>query len=256
MSDTPPSLPSAARWAVLEPLLDAAIALSGDARTRYLGDACRSDVALRAELDAMLAGCDRGDRRNHPLVQPAAERFASLWEGDRFDDVTPLAAALAGRYTIEDQAGRGGMAIVYRARDLRHRRRVALKVLRATHAGHGLARFRLEIALAAQLQHPHIVPVFDSDETDGRLWYTMPFVDGESLAARLRRAGRLDVSTSVRLLREIADALAHAKTQSARLCRSENWIAYARSILMANMRKRRATSSRSSSACETTRTSN
>ena len=106
-----------------------------------------------------------------------------------------------------------GMAVVYRARDLRHGRPVALKVLRTALSDAGAARFRREIALAANLQHPHILSVFDSGESAGRLWYTMPFVDGESLGARLRRERRVAIPEAVRLLREIADALdyAHAR---------------------------------------------
>ena len=82
------------------------------------------------------------------------------------------------------------MAVVYRVRDLRHGRPVALKVLNTTIASGGADRFRREIALVANLQHPHIVPVFDSGESAGRLWYTMPFVEGETLGTKLRREGR------------------------------------------------------------------
>jgi hypothetical protein len=126
------------------------------------------------------------------------------------EDVSRLVASLADRYAIEREAGRGGMAIVYRARDLRHQRPVALKVVRASLAGQGLTRFRREIELAANLQHPHILPVFDSGEAAGRLWYTMPFVEGESLGDRLRRERRLGIADAVRVLREMADALDHA----------------------------------------------
>ena len=208
MTDNNSELPSAERWNELEPLLDAALALSQETRAQFL--ASLSDSVLRGELEAMIAACERSGRANHPLAKPAAERYASLFDVDPIEDAARLGAAIADRYTIEGEAGRGGMAIVYRAHDLRHQRRVALKVLRATHAAHGLSRFRREIALAANLQHPHIVPVFDSGETEGRLWYTMPFVDGESLGARLRREPRVEISGAVRLVREIADALAHA----------------------------------------------
>jgi len=156
----------------------------------------------------MITTCERLALANPFLEQPAAERFASLWEEP--DEGSALQAALADRYTLHGETGRGGMAIVYRARDLRHQRPVALKVLRATLGGRALSRFRREIALAANLQHPHILPVFDSGEGAGRLWYTMPFVDGESLGARLRRDRRLEMPEAVRMLREIADALAHA----------------------------------------------
>ena len=203
-----PSFISPERWQALEPLLDAALALSGDARARFLDEACRADAATRRELEAMLASCERREQSRELLDRPAAERFASLWAEP--DEASHLQAALVERYSLEGETGRGGMAIVYRARDLRHQRPVALKVLRATLAGHGLARFRREIALAANLQHPHILPVFDSGESAGHLWYTMPFVDGESLGARLRREQRLEIPVVMRLIREIADALEHA----------------------------------------------
>ncbi len=122
-----------------------------------------------------------------------------------------LADALRDRYTLEHELGRGGMATVYLATDLRHRRRVALKVLDpALSALLGPERFSREIETAAQLQHPHILPVHDSGESAGLLWYTMPYVEGESLRERLRRDGRRPVAEAVRLGWEIAGALDHA----------------------------------------------
>src|SRR3712207_4113605 len=106
------------------------------------------------------------------------------------DDRATLAAALAGRYAVERELGRGGMATVYLARDLRHKRRVALKVLDpALGALVGPARFRREIETAAGLSHPHILPLHDSGEADGLRYFVMPYVDGETLRDRLRRAG-------------------------------------------------------------------
>src|ERR671933_1249522 len=103
-----------------------------------------------------------------------------------------LEAGLAGRYVIERELGRGGMATVYLARDLRHERPVALKVLRPELAAAlGPERFLREIKLAARLQHPHILGVHDSGETQGQLWFTMPYVRGESLRERLRREKQL-----------------------------------------------------------------
>jgi tRNA A-37 threonylcarbamoyl transferase component Bud32/tetratricopeptide (TPR) repeat protein len=126
-----------------------------------------------------------------------------------------LAAALSGRYTIEREIGRGGMSIVYLARDLRNERRVALKVLRPDIA-HALGsdRFLREIKVAAGLTHPHILPLFDSDVADGLLFYTMPYVEGESLRHRLQREGRLPVADAVRIARDVADALAYAHSQN------------------------------------------
>lgn len=125
-----------------------------------------------------------------------------------------LRAALAGRYQIEREAGSGGMAIVYLARDVRHDRRVALKVLRdELTAALGSARFLAEVRITARLQHPHILPLIDSGEVDGTFFYVMPFVEGESLATRLAREGALPVPDAVRILRDVADALAHAHAQ-------------------------------------------
>jgi tRNA A-37 threonylcarbamoyl transferase component Bud32/tetratricopeptide (TPR) repeat protein len=126
-----------------------------------------------------------------------------------------LAAALGGRYTLEREIGRGGMSIVYLARDLRHGRRVALKVLRPELAGAlGPERFLLEIKVAAGLTHPHILPLFDSGVADGLLFYTMPYVEGESLRHRLLREGRLAVAEAVRIARDVADALSYAHGQN------------------------------------------
>lgn len=126
-----------------------------------------------------------------------------------------LAAALAGRYTIEREIGRGGMSLVYLARDLRHERLVALKVLRPELAQElGPERFLREIKVAATLAHPHILPLFDSDVADGLLYYTMPYVEGESLRHRLQRERRLPVVDAVQIARDVADALAYAHAQN------------------------------------------
>src|ERR687889_742430 len=127
----------------------------------------------------------------------------------------PLVRELAGRYTIERELGRGGMATVYLARDHKHERDVAVKVLLPElTATLGADRFLREIRLVARLQHPHILPLFDSGTADGALLYfVMPFVEGESLRARLDRDGPLPLDDAVRLVRQLADALdyAHAR---------------------------------------------
>ena len=124
-----------------------------------------------------------------------------------------LRAALADRYTIEGELGRGGMGVVYLARDLRHSRPVALKLLLPT-ARSGLERFQREILLAARLQHPHILTVLDSGAAGPpgaeQPWYTMPFVDGESLYARLNRERQLPLDDALRIATEAARALAYA----------------------------------------------
>src|SRR4026207_1805371 len=130
------------------------------------------------------------------------------------DIVDRLAASLAGRYEIERELGAGGMATGYVPRGLPPRRRVALKVMRPDLGGGlGAERFLREIELAAGLQHPHIVPVFDSGaEGEGGaklLWYTMPLVEGESLRRRLQRVGRLPVDEALTIAAQVADALAY-----------------------------------------------
>jgi serine/threonine-protein kinase len=125
-----------------------------------------------------------------------------------------LAQALADRYDLEREIGRGGMATVYLAHDRKHGRRVAIKVLnRELATPFGADRFLREVHLVAQLQHPHIIPLFDSGQAAGLLYFVMPFVEGESLRELLRREGTLTLERSVRLLRQIADALdyAHAR---------------------------------------------
>jgi TolB-like protein len=128
-------------------------------------------------------------------------------------DVTasPLADALRDRYMIQRELGRGGMATVYLARDLKHDRPVALKVLRPELAASlGPERFQREIRFAARLQHPHILSVHDSGEGAGQLWFTMPYVEGESLRTRLTREGQLSIETAVRITSEAAQALHYA----------------------------------------------
>ena len=122
-----------------------------------------------------------------------------------------LAAALADRYRLERVLGAGGMATVYLAEDLKHHRRVALKVLRPDLAATlGADRFLREVTIAAGLQHPHVLPLHDSGEAGGFLFYVMPFVDGQSLRDRLGREGELPVYEAVRVLRDVADALAYS----------------------------------------------
>ena len=122
-----------------------------------------------------------------------------------------LTTALADRYTIEREIGAGGMATVYLARDVRHERRVAIKVLHPElSAMLGPERFLGEIKLTASLQHPNILPLFDSGVADGLLYYVMPFVDGETLRRRLERERQLPIADAVRIATEMADALQYA----------------------------------------------
>jgi serine/threonine-protein kinase len=122
-----------------------------------------------------------------------------------------LKSALAGRYDVERELGAGGMATVFLARDVRHNRPVALKVLHPTLTAAQLARrFLTEVHVTANLQHPNILPLHDSGEVDGMVYYVMPFVDGESLRVRLARTGPLPLAEALPILEEVADALAAA----------------------------------------------
>ena len=156
----------------------------------------------QADRRLVAAGC-RPAGRVHFALPRQAERLTDLR--------TQLQTALAASYTLERELGRGGMATVFLAQDLRHDRPVALKVLHPDSA-HALGpeRFQREIKLAARLQHPHILTVHDSGEAAGQLWFTMPFVEGESLRDRLRRERQLPVDEALRIATEAARALEYA----------------------------------------------
>jgi TolB-like protein/Tfp pilus assembly protein PilF/tRNA A-37 threonylcarbamoyl transferase component Bud32 len=137
--------------------------------------------------------------------------MAAVWSGRMTDVLARLRDALADRYPIERVLGRGGTATVYLARDVKHQRPVAVKVLHPQlAAGLGTDRFLREIRIEAALQHPHILPLHDSGEADGFLYYVMPFVAGESLRERLRRAGPLPLDEVLRVTGDIAEALGYA----------------------------------------------
>ena len=126
-----------------------------------------------------------------------------------------LKAAIANRYALERELGAGGMATVYLAHDLKHDRHVALKVLRPELAAVlGAERFVQEIKTTANLQHPHILPLFDSGEADGFLYYVMPFIEGETLRDKLNRETQLGIDEAVKITTEVADALDYAHRQN------------------------------------------
>ena len=128
------------------------------------------------------------------------------------DPITRLNAALQGRYEVEREIGEGGMATVFLAKDLKHNRNVALKVLKPELAAVvGAERFLAEIKTTANLQHPHILPLFDSGEADSFLFYVMPYVEGETLQARIDREKQLPVGEAVRIASAVAQALDHAR---------------------------------------------
>ncbi|HET7251502.1 MAG TPA: serine/threonine-protein kinase, partial [Gemmatimonadales bacterium] len=136
-----------------------------------------------------------------------------------------LRASLADRYRIERELGQGGMATVYLAQDLKHARMVAVKVLKPELAAVlGAERFLAEIKVTANLQHPNLLPLFDSGEANGFLYYVMPYVEGETLRARLERERQLPVDETVRLVTLLANALdyAHARGVIHRDLKPEN----------------------------------
>src|SRR5574341_680348 len=159
--------------------------------------------------------------------------------------VERLWTALASRYGPGRELGRGGMATVYLAQDLKHDRQVAIKVLRPELAAAlGPDRFLREIKLIAQLNHPHILPLLDAGEADGFLYYVMPYVEGESLRDRLTREKQLPIEDALRITREVADALdyAHAHNLVHRDIKPENILLEARHAVVADFGIARAIS--------------
>ena len=146
-----------------------------------------------------------------------------------------MKTALADRYTIEREIGSGGMATVYLAEDLKHHRQVAIKVLRPDLAATlGPERFHREIEIAAQLQHPNILPLLDSGEADDFLFYVMPFVEGQSPRDKLAKEGELPIGEAVRIIRDVVDALteAHANGVVHRDIKPENILLRGRHALV------------------------
>ena len=212
MIDTPRSHPtpvsganstrlSPARWALLEPLIDAALDLDPVERDAFYDRVCNGDPSLRAQLARLVAACDRNDAL---LDAPAGERFAAL-----FDETPPQ--ILNDRFVIEREIGRGGMAVVYLAHDRKHDRQVAVKLLGPDAAAAiGADRFAREIKFAARLHHLNIVPLYDSGDEQGWLYYVMPVMRGGSLRQRLASGAPLPLDAVQRILRDIAAALSQA----------------------------------------------
>ena len=192
-------------WAELSPLIDAVLDAPADRRASVVEALSRDDPKRRAALDRLVAEC----AREMPLLdQPASARFGSLANEP---DVPLLPALLSDRYRTGRELGRGGMARVYLAHDTKHGRDVAIKVIRADlSASLGNERFLREIEIAARLRHPNIVPLYDSGEVGGSLYFVMPFEEGPSLRERLRADGALPISEALSVLRDVARALAYA----------------------------------------------
>jgi len=190
----------------LSMLFESALSRPAAERDLYLDEACSGDATLRRELASLLAA-----------HTSAAEHFdalaASLHLAPPDDEqlVEALRAALAGTYRIERELGGGGMSRVFLAEEIALGRRVVIKTVpRETSAAVNLERFRREIAVIAQLQHPHIVPLLTANAGGQLLFYTMPYVAGESLRVKLAASGPLAVSEALAIWRDVLDALAHA----------------------------------------------
>src|SRR6266702_2306262 len=177
----------------------------------------RGRLAVPARSSSWLRDNDRSRIGPRKLVaKPHIAKALSRPYATVVDDLqSRLADALSGRYTLERELGRGGMSVVFLATDHRNQRRVALKVLRPELAGAlGPERFLREIKVAAGLAHPHILPLFESDVADRLLFYTMPYVEGESLRHRLQRERRLPIGDAVAIACDVADALSYAHAQN------------------------------------------
>ncbi|HEU4720527.1 MAG TPA: protein kinase [Gemmatimonadaceae bacterium] len=200
-------------------VFDAVLDLEGAERRAYIERACAGDDALRDAVQRLLRAHERaGDFLDSPAVDVARPLLDTPARDARIaDDVAlreRLARALGAAYRLEGCIGRGGMAIVYRAEDLRHERPVAVKVLDpelgASMDRERAARFLAEIRVTARLQHPNVVPVFDSGAAEGLLYFVMPYVEGETLRRRLRRESPLPVEEALRIALGIGRALEHA----------------------------------------------
>ncbi len=191
------------RWEEIKRVFGTALERPPQERSAYLNTTCAGDPDLRREVESLLAAHQQSDTFLEtpappiPISRPSRSAFTT--------------GQTAGTYRILRTLGRGGMATVYLAQDLRHRRSVALKVLHADLAHVvGTDRFLREIEVAANLSHPHILPLFDSGEVQGLLYYVMPYVEGESLRDRLQRETQLPIEDALEIGREVADALAYA----------------------------------------------
>ena len=192
-------------WAELAPLVDTVLDTPIERRAAMLTTVSGGDPVRRAALERLIEECER----DMPLLdRPATEQFDQLLEEEA---EPPLPDLLGGRYRIAREVGRGGMARVYLARDLKHARDVAVKVIRPDLAASlGRRRFLDEIAIAAGLRHPNIVPLYDSGDADGVLYFVMPYEEGPSLRTRLNAGDAIPIAECVSTLRDVARALAHA----------------------------------------------
>jgi serine/threonine-protein kinase len=193
---------SQVRWEMVERLFDAALEIPEEDRADWVRDASAGDDDIYRQVNLLLAGHARGEGfLDRPLAITMATNPREL-----------IGNALAGRYRIEGELGRGGMAVVYLAHEHKHGRQVVLKVL---HPGMASTRdiaerFTREVRIIAKLAHPHLIGLIDSGEAAGLLYYVMPFVEGETLRAKLLREHKLPLGESLNLLHDIAAGLAYA----------------------------------------------
>jgi tetratricopeptide (TPR) repeat protein len=198
---TAPTPISPERWALLESFIDGALDLPPERRDDYFDRMSGGDPSFQAQLVRLVTACERGDAL---LDASAGERFAAL-----FDEAPP--EVLNERFVIEREIGRGGMAVVYLSYDRKHERQVAVKVLGPeASAAIGADRFDREIKVVARLQHPNIVPLYDSGDEQGWLYYVMPVMSGGSLRQRLENGAGRTLDDAQRVVRDITAALEHA----------------------------------------------
>jgi serine/threonine-protein kinase len=191
------------RWRQLAELFDHALDVAPAERSAWVTARTSHDPSLRDDLLRMLAAHDEPFGVLDKQVVPPVPQGESLLER--------LRPALHDRYVISRTLGRGGMATVFLARELKHDRNVVIKVLDPAAArAFGARRFHEEVRIAARLSHPHILALIDSGDADGLLYYVMPHIDGETLRERLHARGSLPMSEGLPLLRDVADALAHS----------------------------------------------
>ena len=183
-------------WKDLQPLLDELLDTPTEERAGRVVALSRGNAVLQRELERLLAESDR----DIPLLNHAVARCFDALVTD--GTATPMPDVLAGRYRVGRELGRGGMASVFLARDEKHGRDVAVKIIKSDlSASLGHERFLREIEIAARLRHPNIVPLYDSGEADGSLFFVMPYEDGQSLRERLRQHGALPIPEALSVLR-------------------------------------------------------
>ncbi len=217
-------------WSSLAALVDTLLDAPPGQRRALVEELSAGDPVRRAELEALLRECEQEPAL---LSRSAPEAFGALFD----DQKAEFPAGLAGRYRVTRELGRGGMATVYLARDLRHERDVAVKVVEpALASALGADRFLSEIGIVARLHHPHIVPLFDSGESAGSLYYVMPYETGLSVRERLARDGQIPFDDVVVILRDVCDALAYAHANGVvhRDIKPDNVLLYGRHAMLAD----------------------